>query len=153
MSQFIKYETTEVSAHKSAREIQDLCRKYGAKRVETRYVDGQIETIRFILRTELGDMPVLVRAPSEKVYQLFRKHRPRGNAIRQRKQAHKIAWRHMKDLTEQRLLAAFVNIEDPAEAFMAHIEQEPGTTTGDLMLKQIKERGGFDKVLMIGDGS
>ncbi|MCY3677923.1 MAG: hypothetical protein OXH66_10095 [Gemmatimonadetes bacterium] len=147
--QFIKYQTTNISAKRSASQIQALCKQYGARKIEARYVDNEIESIRFILDTKRGPIPILVRAPTEPVYQVFRKNRPAGNRKGQRAQAHRVAWRHMRDLTEQRLLAAKINVEDPAEAFMAHIEQEPGVTTGQLMLEQVEARGGFENVLQL----
>lgn len=151
--QAIKYESTDVPVSRSVKQIEALCKKYGGWQIEVRYVDGEIESIRFLMQTKRGVIPILIRAPSEPVFQVLRKHRPRGQAAKQRKLAKRIAWRHMRDLTEQRLLSAFLQVEDPAEAFMAHIEQEPGVTTGQLMLEQVEARGGFEKVLMIGSGS
>ena len=152
-SQFIKYQGTDISAKRSASQIQALCKKYGARKVEARYVDNEIESIRFILDTQRGAIPILVRAPTEPVYQVYRKNRPGGNRKSQWKEAHRVAWRHMLHLTEQRLLAATINVEDPAEAFMAHIEQEPGVTTGQLMLEQVEARGGFRNVLQLPPGT
>ena len=144
MAQFIKYEHTTVDPDKSATEIQALCRKYGAVRYEVSWNDDdEIQSIRFTMRSRHGPVPVLLAAPSERIYKLFRKHRPSGDTRKQRVQAKRIAWRHLKDLTEQTLLSAHLGIQDAAVAFMGSIEREvgAGVTLGQEMLESAAELG------------
>jgi hypothetical protein len=132
-SQPIKYAETTVEASQSVAEVTELVRRYGASRFEQRWNDeGQTEAIRFTLRaSELGDVPVVLRARTERILEILREAHPyttrRKRSAREhdawiRAQAYRIAWRHLRDLTEQLLLAAQLGLRTVASAFMADLE-------------------------------
>ena len=150
--QFIKYQTTEIHPQRSVNEIQRLCEKYGARKFSMSWTDGEIESVSFVLSTEYGPLPILLRAPMKGILKIFQKNQPYGDPERQYKQAQRIAWRHMKDLTEQRLLAAFIGLESPAETFMAQVETEDGSTVGERMTEALELQGDVSKVLMLKSG-
>jgi len=133
-SQPIKYFSTTVEASQSIAEVTELVRRYGAGRFEQRWNDeGQTEAVRFTLRTgeQLGDVPVVLRARTERILEILREAHPynsrRKATAREheewlRAQAYRIAWRHLRDLTEQLLLAAQLGLRTVASAFMADLE-------------------------------
>jgi hypothetical protein len=127
MAQAIKYETTSIAAEKSAGEIAALVAKYGASRFEQQWNErGELCAIRFALRTELGEVPVRMDARTERIMEMLR--RPTWTLAERRQQALRIAWRHLKDLTEQLLLAVHLGLKDVGAAFMDSVEViDPGT--------------------------
>ncbi|MCE2456178.1 MAG: hypothetical protein J4G12_10285 [Gemmatimonadetes bacterium] len=135
--QVVKYQTTSVEAARSAQQICDLARKYGASRFEMRWDDRRrLEGVRFAVRhPEAGEVPVVLRAPEETITRILWDARgPNSRKTRAEiaDQAHRIAWRHMKDLTEQLLLATRLGLRTVEGAFMADIEvwdDETGETT------------------------
>lgn len=131
--QAIKYQTTAVEASKSAAEIAELVRRYGGSRFEQRWGEsGDLEGIRFAIRTpDLGEVPVTLRAQTERIGEIILEAHPytsrtRGtqqeHAEKIRAQAYRIAWRQLKDFVEQALLAVETGLFPIGAAFMAHIE-------------------------------
>lgn len=131
--QAVKYQTTTIEASQSAAEIAEMVRRYGASRFELRWDDaGQLSGIRFSLRTEeLSEAPVTLSARTERILELLREDQPYNSRRRAsatewetqlRAQAHRIAWRHIRDLTEQLLLAVQLGLRTVGSAFMADIE-------------------------------
>ena len=137
MAQVIKYQSTAVEVAKSAQSIAELVRKYGASRFEQRWDDaGRLDGVRFTIRDEdVGQVPVILRAPSETIVNLLwdaRGRNSRKTLADFEEQAERIAWRHMKDLTEQLLLAVHLGLKTMPGAWMPDIEvwdEETGETT------------------------
>ena len=157
--QTIKYARTTVEPDQSAQEITALCRRYSnAKRVEMIWGDdGTLTSIRFTMSTPEGEVPVLLRAASETIYRILVKRRsPRAtkSLAEVRKQAERIAWRHLKDWTEQTLLAAYLGIHKTATiAFMAHLETRDGITLGENLLGEAQgHSGGLHGLLRLKPG-
>lgn len=123
MAQSIKYQETTVSAEVSAGQISGLVARYGASRFEQQWNDdGELSAIRFTLRTAMGEVPVRLDAKTDRIVELLPKP-VRYNAVdRRREQAYRIAWRHLKDLTEQLLLAVHLGLKDVGAAFMDSVE-------------------------------
>jgi hypothetical protein len=126
VTQAIKYQTTTVAAERSGNEIMALVRKYGGTRFEQMWGEaGELVGIRFAIRTDAGEVPVSMKARTERIREVLLKSRRRVTT-RQREEltalAHRVAWRHLKDLTEQLLLAVELGLQDVGAAFMAHIE-------------------------------
>lgn len=126
MSQPIKYASTKIPAVQSLGEIQAIVARYGASRFETRWnEDGSVWGIRFAIRSEVGDLPVALRATSDRIFEiLWAARSSRSNKTRDeiQEQAERIAWRQLKDFVEQVLLAVETGLFDMAAAFMAHVE-------------------------------
>lgn len=132
-AQAIKYQTTTIDANQSAGEIARLVMKYGGARFEMRWsAAGELEAVRFAIRAEeLGEVPVVLRAATDRIEEVLRRAKPytsRSRATREeydheiRAQAQRIAWRHIRDLTEQLLLAVHLGLRSIGAAFMADIE-------------------------------
>ena len=138
MAQLIKYENTKVDADKSAAELMALVQKYGGTRFEMQWEAGVLVGVRFaIAHKDLGEIPVRMSARTDEVRKFFSKNRPYSHHMRKTKaayneaqevQAYRIAWRHLKDLCEQMLLAAELGIIEIHEAFMWAVEVEDPAT-------------------------
>lgn len=131
--QAIKYQTTTIDAAKSASEIGALVQKYGGSRFEMRWgTFGNLTGIRFAIRAEgIGEVPVRLEAQTERIEEILTKARKGQNRYwrpseadlqKIREQAHRIAWRQLRDFVEQALLAVETGLFNIGAAFMAHIE-------------------------------
>ena len=122
MAQAVKYQTTTIAPEKSASELAAIVRKYGGSRFEQRWNDaGELAGVRFAIRMEVGEVPVILTAKTEKITDILFRKTSMGRQ-KAREQAYRIAWRHLKDLTEQLLLATELGLRSVPEAFMADIE-------------------------------
>jgi hypothetical protein len=123
-AQAIKYETTKIEPTQSAAEIAQLVQRYGASRVELRWNErAELEGIRFALRTDgMGEVPVRIIARTEGVQKILAEAKRTWSKQQVREHALRIAWRHLRDLTEQLLLAVQLGLRDVGSAFMADIE-------------------------------
>lgn len=128
--QSIKYESTTVEAASSVSELSDLIRGYGGSRFEQIWAeDGSVGGVRFAVRhPSLGEVPVAISARTVTIEGILReagKWRSYPAAEREvlvRAQAERIAWRHLKDLTEQLLLAVRLGLKTLPEAFLSDVE-------------------------------
>lgn len=133
MAQSLKYEQTTVTVDKSVSEIAELIRRYGGSRFEQVWdEDGEVRGIRFAIRHEsIGELPISLTARTAEIERVLaaggyakgrgaddRRKRPQKIAH----QSRRIAWRHIKDLTEQLLLAVSLGLRSLPAAFMADIE-------------------------------
>lgn len=141
----------------SVRQIQDLVRKYGGRRFEQLWSEGgRITGIRFALNDpEIGELPVSLPAKTEGVERILLESnylvsRPDlEREARISRQAERIAWRHIKDLTEQLLVAVHLDLKTAVGAFLEGVETvDPitgeTTTFGELFERraEVTEAGG-----------
>lgn len=141
-TQSIKYESTSIAPEKSAGEIAQLVARYGASRFEQQWNEqGELCAIRFALRTELGEVPVRMEARTERIVELLR--RPTWTLSERRQQAHRIAWRHLKDLTEQLLLAVKLGLKDVGAAFMDSVEVVDPQSGDTMTMRDLLARHAF----------
>ena len=130
VKQIVKYESTEVNVEKTLAGLAGLIRRYGGRRFEQIWdVAGNAVAVRFSIdHPTLGELPVHLPARTAKIVRILDeagKWRSYAEDERERKiaeQAHRIAWRHISDLTEQLLLAVQLDIKTLPEAFMADVE-------------------------------
>lgn len=162
MSQAIKYESTSIDAVRTASEIVGLIVKYGGTRTTIEWDGGQPTGISFEIedRTHRRTIPVRLEARTERVYQMLVKARPwtsRSRASRtdyegkQREQATRIVWRHLKDLIEQQLLAVEIGQYYLAEVFLHGVVLDTGMTVGETMA-QYAQVGSGSGAMRIGPG-
>ena len=129
-TQVIKYRDTKVDAERTVAELGALIKRYGGSRFEQSWEpDGCVGGVRFAVRHEtLGELPVSLTARTEQIRRimldagLWKSYSP---ADRERKitvQSERVAWRHIKDTTEQLLLAVQLGLRTLPEAFMADVE-------------------------------
>lgn len=144
MPEAIKYETTTIPARRTAGEIMELLAEYGARHVSLEYdSEGEPAAVSFAIHDpKLGQLvPVHLRARTEAVARRLLEVRPwnsrRRAAIRAeyereiRAQAHRIVWRHLKDLIEQQLLAVRIGQYELTDVFMHGLMLQDGSTVGE----------------------
>ena len=127
MAQVIKYQTTTIKGEKSASEIQSLVQKYGGSRCEIRWDGkGQVIGVRFALPHErIGEVPISLTASTDRIFDILQANRRTGTWQKEetdQAQAHRIAWRQLKDFVEQALLAVKTGLFPVHAAFMHAIE-------------------------------
>jgi len=102
--------------------------KYGATRFETRWdpETRRLLGLRFaIIQEPWGELPVRLQAQTENILEILRSHQgPRSRKTDRDllDHAERIAWRQLKDVVEQLLLAVETGLWSLAQAFMAHVE-------------------------------
>lgn len=156
--QAIKYQETVIDPSKSVSEIIALVEKYGATRFEMQWENRQLTGIRFaVLDPELGEVPIWLRARHVKIAEILRKAASSRRSSRTQSeieaQARRIAWRQLKDFTEQALLAVETGLFRFSEAFMSAVETEDEqgepTTMGEMWHRKALLRAGGAKVLQL----
>lgn len=136
----IKYQRTEVDPAKTVSELSEIIRRYGGRRFEQSWDrQGNPTEVRFAIdHPDLGELPVRLVAKTQKIRRIFseeglwRSYPDDERDERINLQAYRIAWRHIKDLTEQLLMAVALDLQDLHEAFMGSVEIVD-TETGELV--------------------
>jgi hypothetical protein len=124
MPQAIKYETTKIDPTQSASEVATLVQRFGASRFELRWNEvNELSGIRFSLRVNgVGEVPVRIDARTVRIEEIVHAAHRSWSVAECREQALRIAWRHLRDLTEQLLLAVQLGLKDVGAAFMDGVE-------------------------------
>jgi hypothetical protein len=146
----MKYRSTTVSPHKSISEIEKLIVKYGARSF-TKDLDGsRVTSVRFTLDAEawgVPDLPVVLDVPVETILdrlwdsysEAWQRQNDRDDY---REQAERIAWRQIKDLIEQILLAAETGIASPVVMLFGMVEvTDPVTDERSTVAKLFQQQG------------
>lgn len=82
-TQIIAFATTQVSAEKTADEIEEMLRKHEATKTGKEYESGRIKSLYFQMDTPNGVYPFMLPVNVEAVYQLL---------LNQRRQTPKYRW-------------------------------------------------------------
>lgn len=130
MANAIKYQETRVDVEKTLSELTALIKRYGGVRFEQNWTpEGRITDVRFAIHHDsLGELPVRLVARTTRIQQilldagLWKSYPAKEREKKIADQAERVAWRHIKDLTEQLLLAVQLDIRSLAEAFLADVE-------------------------------
>lgn len=130
MPNAIKYQDTKVPVEQTLSELAGLVKRYGGARFEQGWTpEGRVSEVRFAIRHDtLSELPVRLPARTGRVqailYEagLWRSYPRQEREEKIAAQAERISWRHVKDLTEQLLLAVSLDIRSLAEAFLADVE-------------------------------
>lgn len=126
----IKYQDTDVDVERTVAELAALIKRYGGSRFEQQWrKDGGVGGVRLAVRREsLSELPVSLAAKTAEIERtmrdagLWKSYTPEARAQKLETQAHRIAWRHLKDLSEQLLLAVSLGLKTLPEAFLADVE-------------------------------
>ncbi len=147
-TQVIKYQDTKVDVEKTVSELSSLIKRYGGSRFEQSWTeDGGVGGVRFAVRHEtLGELPVSLTAKTAQIKRIlldegiWKTYPPKEREERIEKQAQRIAWRHLKDLTEQLLLAVSLGLKTLPEAFLADVEMLDHATGETVRMGEYLER-------------
>jgi hypothetical protein len=152
----VKYAQTTVDPTQSAMQLSALVQRYGGTRFELRWDQGLLTGVRFaIAHPALGEIPVRLQARIQEVEARLRKARPWHRRMRKSpkdyerevtEQAYRMAWRHLRDLCEQLLVATSLGVIEIHEGFLWAVEAEDPvtgvvTTFGDLLAHHTKAIG------------
>lgn len=137
-----------MAVEKTVAELSALIKKYGGSRFEQQWdQDGGVGGVRFAIRHEsLGELPVSLTARTAQIRRILLDAglwKTYSRSDRDRKvetQAQRIAWRHLKDLTEQLLLAVSLGLRTLPEAFLADVEILDEATGETVRMAEYLER-------------
>lgn len=148
MAQKIKYQTTTIDATQSANEIGVLVGKYGARQFSLHWdEEGELRGVSFVLVDQRygGIVPIRLGARTDSIYEILTASRSYSfDEKKVAQQANRIAWRQLRDLVEQLLLAAKTGLFSIVEAFMAHVvieTAEGAETMGEYFARTQPELG------------
>lgn len=123
-----RFYSTTISSHKSANEIGNLVRKYGAKTFSVSFDDFQNPiALSFIMNVpDVGEVPVELVAQTDALFERINSTHGRnryraGTQERDRIQAHRVAWRQLRAHVELTLEMVENGIREFHEAFLADI--------------------------------
>ena len=137
-----RFYTTTIPAHKSASEIGETVRKYGARRFQLEYDrEGEPSAVAFGMEVPGFDREVPVRLQAQidgLTDRLYDERSARSRKSREecRGQALRIAWRQLKAQVELTLELVENGVRPFHEAFMADILLEGGVRLADEFLRQ-----------------
>lgn len=164
MAKAIKYQQTTVPVEKTLSELTALIKRYGGTRFEQNWTpEGHICDVRFAIHHDtLGELPVRLVARTDKIQKilldsgLWKSYPKTEHERKVQAQSERIAWRHIKDLTEQLLLAVLLEIRSLPEAFLADVEifdSQLGEAVRMTEYLQSRAHGGPEGLILSGLGS
>lgn len=130
-----RFYTTTVDAARSAGEIGEMVRKYGATLFQIEYDGaGEPSAIAFTVHVEeIGaDVPVKLRAQTDALAGRLRAGKYRYDADARRAQAHRVAWRQLRALVEMQLELVANGVVAFEEVFFHGILAEGGKRLVDV---------------------
>lgn len=130
MSDNPRFYTTSIDAAKTANEIGEIVRQYGARRYGVEFTDdGEPEGLHFTMDIPaVGEVPVLLKAQVE------------GLARRldgDREQARRVAWRQLKSYVEMTLELVENGVKQFHEVFLGDVVLDSGRRISE----EIEEAG------------
>lgn len=129
----IAFETTTVSAEKTAIEIEDMLRKHGCEKIAKSFESGRIKEIYFQVSTLDATMPFKLPVNVEPVYQILYEKRKQGsrfpyyqNEIAQLQQkihdqAERTAWRIIHGWLRSQLALLQTQMVTVTEIFLPYM--------------------------------
>jgi hypothetical protein len=129
-----RFHTTSIAAAKSATQVGEIVRKYGARSFSVEFdEDGEPVAVQFVMRVpEVGFVPVQMRARIDgladrlpKIGQSRRHKEPNWT------QARRVAWRQLLTLIEMQLELVENGVRDFHEMFLADVVTDDGTTLAE----------------------
>ena len=116
--------------------------------------EGRLEGVAFTIVDQRygGIVPVRLDAPTAEIETILEASRLFRNPTIRETQAQRIAWRHLRDLVEQLLMAVRVGLYSVAEAFMANvvIETDEGSETMGQYVSRMKPQLGSEGLRLLG---
>ena len=143
----IKNYSTTVSADKTIAEIERMRAVHKALRIMKTYgPEGDVAGLLFSINTTHGELAIKLPCNVEAVFNLLNAKKKRGpnssNAARH-EQAHRVAWRILKDWIEAQLSLFDIEMVKLEEVFLPYVYDPKRDQT----MFQIIEKHGFLKAL------
>lgn len=140
MPEPIAYATTEVSADKTAHEIEEMLRKHGCNKIAKEYESGHLKAIFFQINTHEGNMPFKLPVNTEAVCRILHEKRksaaryPYANneivalQARLHAQAERTAWRIIAWWLKSQLALIQTEMVSTVELFLPYMLMGEGQT-------------------------
>lgn len=151
--------TTKISVEKTIAEIEKLLAQSSAQKIMKEYdVDGNVESISFVINTEQGMIPFKLPMNAEPVMQTINaqtgEYKRSGN--RQRRvvpssmyndmdQARRVGWRIIKDWLEAQLALYFLQMVKIEEIFLPYMYSNKHNKT----MFQLMQEKNFEDILRL----
>lgn len=133
MKKTLYMETTEVPAERTAGEITSALVGAGASQIATEYTDGQITSLRWMMRVNGIERLFSMPARVEPIYKIL-KGRSRNTWLsdqekeRMRQKARRVAWRQLLRWVLAQLAMIECGMAEPGEVFFPYIQHSNGQT-------------------------
>lgn len=128
--------TTKVDVEKTVQEIQKILAAHGAQAIRFDYIDGNIETISFIVEVEGHQIPFKLPTnwkPVQGVLQTQKKKNGRIQATEE--QARRTAWRVVKDWVEAQMALVEIHMAKMEQIFLPYAMDHSGKTVYEVLMK------------------
>ena len=123
--------TTQVSAFKTANEIEEILKNHKALSIMKNYKDGSITGLSFLIDTGMQQIPVRLPVKVDECLKVLKKEKrenPRKQIKDTRDQAERVAWRILKDWIEAQMALLDIEMVRFEEIFLPYIETQNGQT-------------------------
>jgi hypothetical protein len=128
--------TTEVSAEKTAGEIQAKLVAAKASAVMMQYENCLLSSVAFKIQTAHGEISVQLPANIEGVYKAILHSAKVPKRLKTREQAARVAWRIIKDWVFAQLAIIEAEVATLPQVFLPYMQNERGTTMYEMFEKQ-----------------
>lgn len=135
-------ESTEVSADKTAAEIQIALVAAGANKIMNEYAGGQVVGLTFSIVIDGNDVPFSLPVRTEPVFKIINGRRKwasdrNANAAKDREQARRVAWRQLYRWVQAQVALIQTGMVKTQEVFMPYLR----TSTGQTVYELAEQRG------------
>jgi hypothetical protein len=129
-------ETTEISAERTAGEIQTVLREHGARQIVMEYgADGQITGMNFLLAVNGLPYPFKLPVRTEAVKRMFKERRRKTQGFSadrweraDAEQAERVAWRQLLRWVQAQMAMSDAGMVQPHEVFAPYLLEPSGRT-------------------------
>lgn len=121
--------TTTVDAIKTAAEIEVILIRGGAKAIQKEIDNGKVISIKFIVDSPIGTIPIELPVQIAAVAEILRKQKKNNPRIKTSlEQAERTAWRCLKDWVEAQMALIEIGMVSIDQVFLPYIVNREGKT-------------------------
>lgn len=121
--------TTTVDAIKTAAEIEVILIRGGAKAIQKEIDNGKVISIKFIVDSPIGTIPIELPVQIAAVAEILRKQKKNNPIIKTSlDQAERTAWRCLKDWVEAQMALIEIGMVSIDQVFLPYIVNREGKT-------------------------
>lgn len=136
--------TTTVDAIKTAAEIEVILIRGGAKAIQKEIDNGKVISIKFIVDSPIGTIPIELPVQIAAVAEILRKQKKNNPRIKTSlDQAERTAWRCLKDWVEAQMALIQIGMASMDQIFLPYVINKGGKTLYDTVREHgyLLERG------------
>lgn len=121
--------TTTVDAIKTAGEIEVILIKGGAKAIQKEIDNGKVVSIKFIVDSPIGTIPIELPVQIAAVAEILRQQKKNNPRIKTSlDQAERTAWRCLKDWVEAQMALIEIGMVSIDQVFLPYVINKEGKT-------------------------